>query len=1232
MAKQIRANELFEKEDIFEGIRRSAEKTMVTLEKVDKEFKDLGETLKKSLGKASFGGSKELKEFLAMVEKANNLQTQAVKIEKEKAIAEQQAERLKREKLKTQTAENREQERQNKQKQRALKLAKDEQNAYKKLVKSTRDLKNESKRLGAELIALEQSGKKNTSQYRKLESQYKRVTKSAQAGDVQLKKLDKTVGDNFRNVGNYTGALNTLKNGLMQLGVAFGTAQIVRNVAGIIVDFDQAQADLSAISGKTTEELAGLTQQAKDLGATTQFSATQITEMQIELAKLGFTTEQITASTEAVSNFASATGSDMAEASKLAGATLRGFGLEADEMERVVSVLGVATTKSALSFESLNTSMSTISPVANAFGFSVEDTTALLGQLANAGFDASSSATATRNILLNLADANGDLAKELGRPIKSADDLAEGLKELQAKGIDLATALELTDKRSVAAFETFLKGSDTLIEFRDSITDVNDELSAMAEKRLDSVKGQLTLLSSAWEGFVLGIGDATNSSNIFKDVIGFVARNLNTIMTVLGKVIKGFVLYKSTMVALNGVNFLVNGGFQKMLFNIGKLIPGTRAYRLEQIQLARAGNQVATATNRMGKAMKNVPYLLIIGLAIDFAMALWDGANASAELQRQEEKRAEQERKNKADALEFSKLVKDGFDERIELLEQEMELEKALAKNKNKQGSLDVKLAKQKLSLIDETIKSLERSIAFDEKQVQREIDSIDRQIRSGIIQNKNYNIEEDANIKRLRTSQAQAKIDIESFNKLKEQFKLQKDIVEAQGDDDKTKKAKSFNTELKDTNEYLSKQLSLVQQLAQIEQERDLLRQQKGIDQEFQNQIDLLEKTGEFDATRLNDLIREKTSSEVAYLEQRKLNQIQAIDEQYNYEKNKRQEALIDERDKLLAQKDITSTARDKINADFKIKQDELNAQEIDRWFDKELEKEVIASQTTKNIEELRNKELETIDEYHKDFLDKEKEFNEKLLELDKQRQQETREFVKATADYFIKKSNEKIAQIEKEIQASQKQYDTLKKLAEEGNIDAKESLAEQQRIIAEANRKKEQEQKRQQRIKLAESVYSTYSQKVESGSKNPLAETIRDTTLLNQFISSLPTFEDGTDDTGKNGRGIDGKGGFLSVLHPNERVVPKSLNAQIGGLTNEELSRIANEYNNGKIVRSDSQLGSALELSLLVGKLDNLTKVIQDKPETNIELGEITQGAMEIVKSTKEGNTYTYNRYKVK
>jgi len=253
MAKQIRANELFEKEDIFEGIRKSAEKTMVTLEKVDVEFKQLGKTLKESIGKASFGGSKELKEFLQLVDKANNLQTQTIKLEKEKTIAEQQNEKLKREKIKTQSVENRETERLNKQKQKAIKLAKDESSAYKKLVKATRDLKNQSKELGSQMLLLEQSGKKNTAQYRKLSDQYKRVTKSAQQGDVALKKLDKSVGDNFRNVGNYTGALNKLRGGLASLGLAFGASQIARNIGGIIVGFDQAQADLGAISGKTKD-------------------------------------------------------------------------------------------------------------------------------------------------------------------------------------------------------------------------------------------------------------------------------------------------------------------------------------------------------------------------------------------------------------------------------------------------------------------------------------------------------------------------------------------------------------------------------------------------------------------------------------------------------------------------------------------------------------------------------------------------------------------------------------------------------------------------------------------------------------------------------------------------------------------------------------------------------------------------------------------------------------------
>ena len=253
-----------------------------------------------------------------------------------------------------------------------------------------------------------------------------------------------------------------------------------------------------------------------------------------------------------------------------------------------------------------------------------------------------------------------------------------------------------------------------------------------------------------------------------------------------------------------------------------------------------------------------------------------------------------------------------------------------------------------------------------------------------------------------------------------------------------------------------------------------------------------------------------------------------------------------------------------------------------------------------------------------------------------DLKKQAETRNaWAKYTADFFIEQSNRKIAQIDKEIAAAQKQQDVLQELAANGNINAKESLAEQQKIIDQANRRKEQEQRRQQMIELISGVYQTYNSKVAEGAEHPLMETIRDTVMLQQFANTLlgqmPAFLEGTEDTGTNGYGVDGKGGFHAILHPNERVVPKSLNEQIGSMSNEQLARLAQEYQNGKLIRG-SQAGSSMDLAVLVNEMKDLKETIKQKPETNIELGEITSSVMEIVKSTKQGNTLKTNRYKIR
>lgn len=336
---------------------------------------------------------------------------------------------------------------------------------------------------------------------------------------------------------NVSGGLSSVRDGVSTMIKGFVGAQAVISgfqkmidaiKSGIhsIVDFEAANSKLAAILGETKTNINELIYDAKRLGATTRYTASEATALQIELAKLGFSKKEILDSTEYVLKFAQATGAELPEAAALAGASIRMFGATTQETEKYVASMAVATTKSALSFSYLQTAMPIVGPVAKAFNFTIEDTLALLGKLADAGFDASMSSTATRNIILNLADANGKLAKELGGNVKTLPEMVEGLVKLRNKGIDLASTLELTDKRSVAAFNAFLSGAEKINTLRDAVTNVEGDLTTMANTMTDNVQGAILGLSSAWEAFMLSF---MNSTGPAKEVIDFFAKGLRNI-------------------------------------------------------------------------------------------------------------------------------------------------------------------------------------------------------------------------------------------------------------------------------------------------------------------------------------------------------------------------------------------------------------------------------------------------------------------------------------------------------------------------------------------------------------------------------------------------------------------------------------------------------------------------------------------------------------------------------
>ena len=286
-----------------------------------------------------------------------------------------------------------------------------------------------------------------------------------------------------------------------------------------IVEFEKANSRLAGVLGSTKAGIKDLTDEARRLGATTAYTASEVTNLQTELAKLGFDKDQIKAMEEPILKFAVAVDTDLASAASVAGGALRVFGKDASESESVLATLAVATTKSALSFEHYATMLSTAAPVAHAFNFSLEDTTALMGALRNANFDATSAATATRNILLNLANGSGKLAKALGGPVKDLDGLVAGLKKLKNEGIDLATALDLTDKRSVAAFETFLNGADSILTLRNSITGATGAFNAMYKEMGDNTAQSMKILGSTVEGLFLKFYEGRGAFKAFIDTL-----------------------------------------------------------------------------------------------------------------------------------------------------------------------------------------------------------------------------------------------------------------------------------------------------------------------------------------------------------------------------------------------------------------------------------------------------------------------------------------------------------------------------------------------------------------------------------------------------------------------------------------------------------------------------------------------------------------------------------------
>jgi TP901 family phage tail tape measure protein len=327
-------------------------------------------------------------------------------------------------------------------------------------------------------------------------------------GEKDLKKVGKSAGVSAMSFGKMAGAIGLAVTAFREINKQIGAA------INTFKKFEFQMAKVKATTGATEKDFKKLTATAKQLGRTTFFTASQVGELQMNYAKLGFTTSEILDAQEATLRLATATGSDLARAAVVAGAAVRGFNLDASETERVVDVMAVAFTSSALDIEKFQTSMTKVAPIAAGAGISIESTSAVMGKLTDAGIEASIAGTSLRNIFLKMQDSSSDLSQHLGFTIKSSADLEKALIQLNKEGLSNEEIMGLVDIRQVAAFATMVNGTDSILDLTDALEQANGAAQEMADIMADTLEGDIITAKSAWEGFQLSI--MTGSSNVSK--------------------------------------------------------------------------------------------------------------------------------------------------------------------------------------------------------------------------------------------------------------------------------------------------------------------------------------------------------------------------------------------------------------------------------------------------------------------------------------------------------------------------------------------------------------------------------------------------------------------------------------------------------------------------------------------------------------------------------------------
>ena len=375
-----------------------------------------------------------------------------------------------------------------------------------------------------------------TAKLDKMEAELKEAGVDTDHLGDESKKLEAELKDTADQMDDYAdksvSGFEAIGSALVAAGIVEGLKKIAdayKECLSISSEFEAKMSEVEALSGAEGDALAALGAKAKQMGADTAFTATQSAEAFSYMALAGWKTEQMIEGIEPILNLAAAAQMDLGQASDIVTDYLTAFGKTAKEAGQFADIMAYAMANSNTNVQQLGEAYKSVAATATSMGYSIEETTAIIMNMANAGVKGGEAGTALNAIMTRLAtDTKGcaSALEEYGVHVydsqgnmNSLSSILTGMSKVwgeltQEQQANMAKTIAGVSHYSQlqiimnACSESAAEGGQSFSDYAAALQNCSGSAGKMAATMLDNLNGQMTLLDSATDAVKTTIGEA----------------------------------------------------------------------------------------------------------------------------------------------------------------------------------------------------------------------------------------------------------------------------------------------------------------------------------------------------------------------------------------------------------------------------------------------------------------------------------------------------------------------------------------------------------------------------------------------------------------------------------------------------------------------------------------------------------------------------------------------------